>query len=432
MKRNRPKLLVVCAAGMGAGFLEEQGVTALGGMPVASLKGVFPAVTCTAQASFRSGAPPAVHGMIANGLMDRRFRQVRFWEQAASLVEGERIWDAFRRKGGRVGLCFWQQSLGESVDLMLSPAPIHRHGGGMVMDCAGEPAGLYPELRRELGGFPLQRYWGPLASARVGEWIGAAAATMMARPEAPDLLLLYLPTLDYDLQRHGPAGLRAARACAALCGQLEALLAAATACGYQRLVFGDYAISEVTGPVVYPNRALREAGLLAIRDVRGRAYPAIYRSRAFAMVDHEVAHVYVPAGEDLAPVHDCLSALPGVAEVWSAERMRAEGVGHAAAGELLLLAEQGRWFAYPWWTHRREEPDYARHIDIHRKPGFDPCEMFFGGWPPGVSQNAGRIRGTHGRADRAVAWATDVTFPTAPDDVAGLGRAVKVWLEESA
>ncbi len=427
MSTSDKKLLVVCAAGLGSGAALEQGVTSIGGMPLQPLGGVFPAVTCTAQASFRTGRSAMVHGMIANGLMDRHFGQARFWEQAASLVSGPRIWDPFRQAGGRVGMCFWQQSLGESVDLVLTPAPIHKHGGGMVMDCACEPPALYGELKRRLRGFPLHRYWGPLASAGVGSWIARATVEILDREDCPELLMVYLPTLDYDLQRHGPDGPAAARAWTALQAQLEMVLDAAAKQGYRRLVFGDYVIVPVTGEVVYPNRALAEGGWLTTRAVGKRLYPDLNRSRAFAMVDHEVAHVYVRDARDIPQVGACLTALDGVEAVWGAEEKRAAGIDHPRSGELVVVAEEGRWLAYPWWKGAGQEPDYARHIDIHRKPGFDPCELFLGGFPPGVSQNAARIRGTHGRSGRPVALATDLPL-AAVGDIAALGREVGRWM----
>lgn len=426
---TQKKLVVISSAGLGSAFAADQGVQSIAGLRLRAMKGAFPAVTCTAQAGFRTGTVPAEHGMVANGLFDKRFCQVRFWEQAASQVEGERIWSRFRQAGGRVGILFWQQSMGESVDMYLSPAPIHTHAGKMIMDCACEPAGLYAELRQVLGAFPLHRYWGPLASASVGDWIAKATVKVMSRPDAPDLLLVYLPTMDYDLQRYGPESPQAEKAVNRFLHQATSILEAAPTHGYQRLLFGDYAITAVKGDAIFPNRVLAETGSLKTRRVRNMLYPDFANSTAFAVVDHEVAHVHLNDPSAASEVQRSLSGIEGVESVLSHEAMQKRGVAHEAAGDLLMIAKSGRWFAYPWWSNRREAPDYATHIDIHRKPGFDPCEMFFSLWPPGVSQKTARIRGTHGRAGRDVAWCSDLSdWDNLPKTLAQLGRAVGDWL----
>ena len=421
------KLLIIQVAGLS----RPSGAPGLAFEPIGS---VFPAVTCSVQASFRTAASPAAHGMIANGLFHRSLRRPMFWEQSARLVAGERIWSGFRRAGGTVGVMFWQQSLGEDADLVLSPAPIHKHHGGMVEDCYATPAGLYERLCKAVGRpFKLARYWGPLASAKAGDWIAEATAAVMADASvAPDLLLTYLPTLDYDLQRFGPDDSRCDKARGALDAQLETLLAAAAAGDYEVLVFGDYAIAPATGAAL-PNRALAEAGLLATRQVGRTSYPDFHASRAFAMVDHEIAHVYVPDAADIAATKDVLASGDGIADVLDRDAQRAAGIDHANSGELVAVAAEGKWLAYPWWIDKRSAPDYASHVDIHNKPGFDPCELFFEpfGWPPmSVSQDTSRIRGTHGRVGdgREVVFATTLPLPDRPTDLIGLARAVGNWL----
>ena len=421
------KLLVIQAAALSR-------PPEVGGLAFRPIRSVLPAVTCTVQASFRTASPPAAHGMVANGLYCRELARPMFWEQSAGLVEGERIWTRFHRAGGTVGMMFWQQSLGEDADLILSPAPIHKHHGGMIEGCYARPADLYERLRKLVGRpFRLRHYWGPLASTKAGDWIAEATAAALADGSlAPDLLLTYLPTLDYDLQRFGPDGPCSDRAAAALARQLHALLAAAERAGYDALVFGDYAIAAVDG-AVFPNRALAEAGLLATRPVGRMLYPDFHASRAVAVVDHEIAHVYVRRVEDIAEAGAVLASLDGVAEVLSRDEQSVVGLAHANSGELVIVADAGKWLAYPWWTARRQAPDYATHVDIHNKPGFDPCELLFErfGWPPmSTCQNAARIRGSHGRADAArdVVWASTLTLNTRPADLIELAQAVRTWL----
>ena len=394
--------LIVIAAGLGYEDLERRGLTKMAGLAFSPAASAFPAVTCVAQATFRTAAEPRDHGMTSNGFFSRTLRKPSFWEQSAALVSGPRIWDEARASGARVGMYFWQQSLGESVDAVLSPAPIHKHGGGMIMRNYTRPADFGDRLDRQCGTFPLHRYWGPLASPKVGRAV-LANFLAMAEADEPDIAFLYLPTLDYEAQRYGPAGRAAEQALAEFRAQLERLAAFAGKKGARLTVCGDYAIAAADRPPAFPNATLRRAGFFNVRPVAGRAYPDFYSSRAFAMCDHEIAHVYVRDADDVAAVADALAA---TGEYEAVERRAGQAWAHPSAGELLLTAKKGSWCAYPWWTDAREAPDWATHIDIHNKPGYDPCELFFGGFfPPKTCQDATRIKGTHGRPS-TIAWAS--------------------------
>lgn len=424
MPRN--KLLVVDVAALGWNQAQRLNIPGCDFKPAAP---VFPAVTCVAQATMRTGTLPASHGLVGNGLWFPELKKVLFWEQSASLVEGPRIWADFRARGKTVGMLFWQQSLGESVDLVLSPRPIHKHEGGMIQDCYSQPADLYARLCAKTGrSFNLMHYWGPLASRKSSEWITDATCAVMADAAlAPDLLFTYLAHLDYDLQRHGPDSPPAARARDVLAALLAKLKSAAEANGYDWLIFGDYAIGGVTEPAVFPNRALRDAGLFWTRAIRGMAYPDFFNSPAFAVVDHEAAHVFTRDVASKDKARTVLAALPGVESVLEGETRRAAGVDHRRAGDLILVAKRGTWFAYPWWTDRKEAPDYATHIDIHNKPGYDPCELFFG-WPPlSVSLNTAKVKGSHGRADadNAIAWASSLRLAKPPESLPALSDVVR-------
>ena len=426
------KLLVIQVAGLGHAFATRNGLKEVGGCAVRPLATVFPALTCTAQATLRTGLSPAEHGMVANGFFETALRKPLFWEQSARLVGGPRIWDGFRSRGGTVGLMFFQQCLGESADQWLSPAPVHTHGGGLIMGCHSRPSDLYGRLSKHAGrAFSLHRYWGPLASAASSDWIAEAAAGLLSEPDAPDVCFAYLPGLDYDLQRLGPDHPKAARALAAVRRELELLFAAARKNGYEAAAFGDYAITTVTRGAVFPNRALRAAGLFAVRTLRGRAYPDFYQSAAYALPDHQVALVTCFDRSALPRVAEALRALDGVAQVLDRERQAELGVGHPRAGDLLLVAQPGAWFAYPWWTERREAPDYAAHVDIHNKPGYDPCELFFGRTPFSVCQDTGKIRGTHGLAGAGCEAALFSSFPIRAGSLLDLARELQAWLTET-
>ena len=375
-------------------------------------------LTCPAQATLRTALPPSRHGIVASGWFHRDLARPHFWEQSAALVRGRRIWENARSAGQTVGMCFWQQSLGESVDLVISPKPIHKHHGGIVMDCYTRPEPLYADLCCDLRRrFDLYHYWGPIASAKVGRWISAATLRILARPDAPDHLFVYLPSLDYDLQRHGPDSPQAAAALTETLSQIEPLIAAAKAQGRKWLVTGDYAIEPVTGEdgAVFPNRILRNSGLFHTRETAHMLYPDFFTSRAFAIVDHQIAHVHVPDPANLPRVRELFSSEPGIDQILDrAAQTELDLYVPERSGDLLLIAAPGRWFAYPWWTDPRQAPDYANQMDIHNKPGFDPCELFFGFPPPHTSQKTQKIRGTHGRSGPGHEIATAGLFPEAP------------------
>ncbi len=385
-------------------------------------------LTCPAQATLRTALPPSRHGIVASGWFHRDLARPHFWEQSAALVRGPRIWENARSNGQTVGMCFWQQSLGESVDLVISPKPIHKHHGGIVMDCYTRPEPLYTQLCADIGRrFDLYHYWGPIARTKVGRWISEATLRILARPDAPDHLLVYLPSLDYDLQRHGPDSPQAAAALTETLSQIEPLIAAAEAQGRPWLLTGDYAIESVIpgDGAVFPNRLLRAAGLFHTRETAHMLYPDFFTSRAFAIVDHQIAHVHVPNPADLPRTRELLASEPGIDQILDrAAQTELDLFVPERSGDLLLIAAPGRWFAYPWWTDPRQAPDYANQMDIHNKPGFDPCELFFGFPPPHTSQKTHKIRGTHGRSGPGHEIAAAGLFPEAKS-LDGLASALR-------
>jgi predicted AlkP superfamily pyrophosphatase or phosphodiesterase len=425
MAEKKRKLLVINTAALGWKLVSHL-------KSFRPAQAIFPAVTCPVQASFRTAQPTGVHGLVANGLFFDDLRKVMFWEQSAKLVEGPRIWENFRARGKKVGMMFWQQSLGEAVDFIVSPWPVHRHSGGLIQSCHTQPAGLEEKLNQHIGRpFDLKNYWGPMANHHSSDWIVEAICAAMEMPEvSPELLLTYIPHLDYDLQRYGPDSPEADKALDVAFGYFTRLQAKAAECGYDWLIFGDYAIEPATR-TVFPNRALREAGLFATRDLEGMAYPDFYSSRAFAVSDHGVAHVHCRDATAVEEARAVLRNLPGVAEVLGKEEQGARGLAHRRSGELLISAAEGTWFAYPWFTGKSEAPDFATHVDIHNKPGYDPCELFWG-WPPlSVSLDTTRIHGTHGsnRPGMEIAWSSSLDFAEQPATQLDLARQVQSWME---
>lgn len=416
------KLLAIQTAALGKDFAEAAMPGPIAGMERKTVFSPRPAVTCVSSAVFRTGLGPEENGVRANGWLDRRLLEPCFWKQPAGIVRGPRIWDGFRARGGRTAIGFIQQSLGERTDAVVSPAPIHRHGGGMTMDCYSEPRGFYETLRAGNGrDFALWRYWGPFAGVESSEWIARGFAHYISSPGAAEFVWCYLPGLDYDLQRYGPESERAARAGAEVRSQIEMLAGAAREAGYEILVFGDYAMETATEGASFPNRLLREAGLFSTRPVRGRLYQDFHRSAAFAVCDHQTAEVEIFDASKKREVRECLEKDPLAAEI--------EDISAGGEERLRLTAKKGAWFAYPWWEKPREEPDYASHVDIHSKPGFDPCELFADGWNPfKISRDTSLVRGTHGRASLPCAMYSTIPFP---DELplAGLSAAVRGFLE---
>jgi len=406
------KLLIIQIAGLGFDFARENGLTEIAGVELQALDTVFPALTCTAQATLRTALPPSKHGMIANGFMDSILRKPLFWEQSSALVAGERIWSEFRNKGGSVAMTFFQQSLGEDVDQIISPAPVHKHNGGMIMGCSSKPESLYAGLQQHTGGpFKLHRYWGPLASTASSQWIAKATEGLLKSADAPELVFTYLPCLDYDLQRYGTSHPKCVKIFKELQRELLQLFDAARDNGYDVVAFGDYAITDVSGGAVLPNLALKKAELFKIRRLKKMLYPDMHQSRAFAVVDHQVAMVTCFDKSAIDKTREIMQSLEGVDTVMDSTAQREMQVEHPRSGDLLLTAKPGFWFAYPWWNSAAEAPDYAAHVDIHNKPGYDPCELFFGSNPFRTSQDTSRIKGTHGRTGPGYETALFSTIP---------------------
>ncbi len=424
------KILVVEIAALGHEFLlRAGGGDSIGGLQFQPIESVFPALTCTVQASMRTGELPAGHGVVGNHFYSRRLRRPFFWEQSSALIEGRRIWESLRHSGRTVAQLFWQQSIGPDSDILLSPAPIHKHHGGMIPGCYSRPPGLYEDLIKQLGAFQLKHYWGPYAGIGASRWIAAATAAVM-KTSSPDVLFAYLPHLDYILQREGPQSSRAGKDFLQLKALLEGLLECAAGSGYRALVFGDYAMSPVDR-AVFPNRILRREGLFSVRNVSGMSYPDLHSSKAFAVADHQVAHLFAMDPEDARAAACVLEAAPGIAQVLDSRAKRERGIDHPRAGDLVLVAEKDSWFAYPWWESAREAPDYASHVDIHNKPGYDPCELFRGRRPFSISTDTSRVRGSHGLTGEGLAatWASDLDFRNAPSSLVGLARALEDVLD---
>ena len=374
---------------------------------LAELVPSFPCVTSPVQATMWTGKPPGEHGVIANGFYDRARDAVAFWMANNDVIAGEQVWDAIRRirpehHGGRRPLtsAVWhaQNIKAATADFIVTPAPIHGDDGTTKLWCYSKPEGTYQHLVDELGHFPLQHYWGPLAGIESTRWILDAAAWLIDR-HAPNLHWIYIPHLDYASQKFGPDSDQAKQALVDLDGLLGVFADRVSAgpSGSQTafLVAGEYAMTNVVG-AVFPNRVLRQAGYLAVREENGAEVVDLQRSEAFAVVDHQLAHVYVRDDTHIDPCVELLSGLAGVAGVHDRHRRREIGLDHARSGDIVLTSNDDRWFAYYWWLDDAAAPAFARTVDIHRKPGYDPVELFIDPATKSIPLDATLVKGSHG------------------------------------
>ncbi|MFQ5897781.1 MAG: alkaline phosphatase family protein [Candidatus Methylomirabilia bacterium] len=343
---------------------------------VRPLQTILPAVTCSVQSTFTTGLLPREHGCVANGWYFRDLSEVWLWRQSNRLVAGEKIWEAASRRDPAFTCAqlFWWYNMYSTAAYTVTPRPMYPADGRKLPDIYTEPAELREELTARLGAFPLFNFWGPTADIVSSRWIGECARHVYDSRH-PTLTLVYLPHLDYNLQRLGPRHpdiTKDLRAIDAVCGEL---ISHARRDGARVMVLSEYGITEVSG-AVHINRALREAKWLRVRRELGLELLDAGASEAFAVADHQVAHVYVRRPDLVGEVKRLLEGLPGVESVLDEEGKRAHGLDHSRSGELVAVASADRWFTYYYWLDDRAAPDFARTVDIHRKPGYDPVELF--------------------------------------------------------
>lgn len=339
------------------------------------LQTVLPAVTTTVQSTMLTGVLPRDHGIVANGWYFRDLSEVWLWRQSNRLVGGEKVWETAKRRDPAFTCAqlFWWYNMYSSADVSITPRPMYTADGRKLPDVYTHPAALRDELQERLGQFPLFKFWGPGANIESSRWIAHSALHVLEH-QRPTLTLVYLPHLDYDLQRFGPnhPGIPAQVAQVdALCGLL---IEKARKLGAHVVVLSEYGITEVSRPV-HINRALRQAGWLKVRLEQGREQLDAGASDAFAVADHQLAHVYVARPELIPEVAACLRKLPGVEQVLDENGKRAAGLDHARSGELVAVSAADSWFTYYHFLDDARAPDFARTVDIHRKPGYDPVEL---------------------------------------------------------
>jgi len=366
----------------------------------------FPAVTCPVQANMTTGTPPSEHGVVANGFYDRDQQKVEMWTAPNTCVQRPQLWDIMHQHDQSLTSAAWfaLHSIGAGADYICWPAPIHNPDGSESLWCYTRPEGLYQELLDELGHFPLHHFWGPFANISSTQWI-VDSAVRAARQFRPNLFYVYLSHLDYAAQKGGPDSPEAIQALEELDEVIGHLIAefqkAYSPAEPLWLVASEYVITPVDH-ISYPNRVLRKAGLLKVRRGQDGELLDFQQSRAWALADHQHSHVFVQDHDNstIANVKELFSDHPGIAEVLSGEELAKYDLQHALTGDVVLISQPNSWQAYYWWLDDSEAPDFARTVDIHQKPGYDPVEMCWDHSAQAVPLDATLIKGSHGAPAR--------------------------------
>ena len=386
------------------------------GKELSNFRPAFPAVTCTAQSSYLTGKPVGEHGIVGNGWYDREAAEVKFWKQSNHLVKGEKVWEA---AGVDCSKMFWWYNMYSSAHFSATPRPLYPADGRKFFDIHTQPMAMREEMKADLGPFPFPAFWGPKAGIGSSEWI-AASAKWIEEKESPTLNLVYLPHLDYGLQKFGPGAPEMDVEYEAIdevtCDLIEFLEGR----DVKVLVLSEYGISKVS-KVIHLNRIFREKGWIQVKDELGLETLDCGGCQAFAVADHQVAHVYVNDPAIAQELREVVLALDGVQEIREGADLWGEGIGRDRGGDFVAVSEADAWFTYYYWTDDSKAPDFARCIDIHRKPGYDPVELFldpeikfpllkivgflakkklgFRGLMDVIPLDASLVKGSHGRDD---------------------------------
>tara|TARA_R110001599_G_scaffold46085_4_gene135500 strand:- start:1036 stop:2412 length:1377 start_codon:yes stop_codon:yes gene_type:complete len=335
----------------------------------------LPAVTCSVQATYLTGKTPSEHGIVGNGWYFKEEHEVKFWRQSNSLIQSEKIWDKLKKQDSNFSCAnmFWWYNMYSNADYSVTPRPNYLADGRKIPDVYSYPAELRDHLQEELGTFPLFHFWGPKTSIKSSQWIADASLKTDVLHD-PTLTLVYLPHLDYNMQRYGTDLTKISKDLREIDEVVKQLVEYYEAKSAHIILLSEYGITNVTNPI-HLNRKLRQEGYLGIRVERGLELLDAGASKAFAVSDHQLAHVYVKNNEDIDKVKALLKSLKGVEQVLSGGEIKELQLDHERCGDLVVIADKDSWFTYYFWLDDKKAPDYARMVDIHKKPGYDPVEM---------------------------------------------------------
>lgn len=337
---------------------------------------VFPAVTCSAQSTYLTGKSPSEHGIVGNGWYFQEDAEVKFWRQPNKLVQAEKVWEVLKKQDQNFTCAnlFWWYNMYSSVDYSVTPRPMYPADGRKLPDIYAHPSELREELQKELGQFPLFKFWGPATSIEVTQWI-AQAAMLVDKKYDPTLSLIYLPHLDYNFQRLGPDHTSVSKDLREVDEICQDLISYYEKQGAEVMVLSEYGITSVDRPI-YINKLFREKGFIAVREELGLDVFDPGASSAFAVCDHQFAHIYLNDKDKAAEVKRLLEQIDGIEKVLTEKEKKALGLDHSRSGDLIAVADKNSWFCYYYWVNDAKAPDFARTVDIHRKPGYDPVELF--------------------------------------------------------
>ncbi len=382
------------------------------------IESMLPAVTTSVQSTYLTGKWPAEHGIVGNGWYDREECEVKFWKQSNKLVHTEKIWERAKKinPSFTCAKMFWWYNMYSSADYSVTPRPNYLADGRKIPDCYSHPAKLRDELQNKLGQFPLFQFWGPGANIKSTQWIADASMHTDDRYN-PTLTLIYLPHLDYCLQKFGPDFSAISKELNEIDLVVKQLVNFYEKKNANIIFLSEYGIVPVNNPI-HINRVLRKHGLLEVRIERGLELLDAGASKAFAVADHQVAHIYINDVSVTKQVRNVLEKIQGIELILDKNEQSSYHINHERAGDLVLMADKDSWFTYYFWLDDNKAPDYARTVDIHKKPGYDPVEMFMTSKPRAaykllrkkmalryvmdvIPLDATLIKGSHGRINTA-------------------------------
>ncbi len=343
---------------------------------VNTIEPMLPALTTSVQSTFVTGKWPAEHGIVGNGWYDRTDSEIKFWKQSNKLVFAEKIWERAKKEepSFTCSKMFWWYNMYSGADYSLTPRPNYLADGRKIPDCYSHPAELRDELQKELGQFPLFKFWGPATDITSTQWI-ADASIYTDKKYDPTLSLIYLPHLDYCLQKYGQDLASIGSDLSEIDKIIEQLVNYYSAKKARIILLSEYGITSVDRPV-HINRELRKNGFLQIRNERGLELLDPGASKAFAVADHQVAHIYINDRFVMPQVRQILEQVPGIQLILNKAEQQKYHIDHERSGDLVVMADEHSWFTYYFWLDDAKAPDYARVVDIHKKPGYDPVELF--------------------------------------------------------
>ena len=342
----------------------------------ASIEPVLPAVTCTAQTTYLTGKWPSEHGIVGNGWYFKDECEVKFWRQSNKLTQSDKLWDEMKQLDSNFTCAnlFWWYNMYSTVDYSVTPRPNYLADGRKIPDVYSHPPELRDQLQKELGTFPLFNFWGPKTSVKSSQWI-ADAAIRTDQLHDPTLTLVYLPHLDYNLQRYGIDFSKISKDLNEIDEVVKKLVSYYDKENTNIILLSEYGITDVSKPI-HINRILRSEGLISIREERGLELLDAGASKAFGVADHQIAHIYLNDPTIESKVKELLKGIEGIDRVLSHNELQEAHLNHDRCGDLLLIADKDSWFTYYFWMDDSKAPDYANMVDIHKKPGYDPVEMF--------------------------------------------------------